>query len=1289
MKFRIVFILNFLLIAGRVFAQEFIIGDINSNNFPEMKTIFYVLDNHGKPLQIYDKDDIKIYENNKEINEQNISDLDCGTNYTSAQILLTFDVSTSMDDEIDGITKLEWVKKSILDFIATIKIDDYTKIAVTVFSSRALLMQDFTNDKEVLNDVIEHLPQHIATTDFNPPFLDEYAGAEALLSKRPNINRVMIFLTDGIHDATWRGPVQISKISQLLNQNHIKLHTVTFDNQISPELIDITRRTDGSNYIVRSGEGLRDLYKKLAGEVVKSDVKYCEIKWNSDLYCQSSPRYTKLNLVYEPYNIENQTSYTAPYWSIFDDGIDYSSLYFGSPVPESSEEKYITIKPKPYDYEIENIVIDDTEYFEIIDYGFGNSNPLGAFTVQSGSSHTIKVRFTQHTEDILRTAQLKILGSPCDKEIKLSGGRGELVITDPFSLQEFINCDDIEIRWEGVAEDTKTDLYFKNVKTKKWYMIAEGVTGLSYIWKQNNPTGDYLVRAVSKIENGNDDVLEAASDTFKLIDAELAILEDELEHDVLLVGEESTREFKNIAMNPTSQPLKIINYYLEGGTKDDFKIESISTDYLMPGDSVSVVITFDPVDDNRRATNLVLVSNCNYKNIINLSGYGLCETKSLDTIDMGDVYVDEYRDSLISHIFYNPTDLDITFKCYIVGNSDEFMLHNVFSDREITVPAGGFYDIKIRFRPKKTGIKIVKLRFAAESCESTETILKGIGVLKGLKINDLDFGRKLSKSKFDTLQIELVNLDKYAVKIKDYKLSNGKQGFEIIKDTIQYPYEFAGFDTLKLDVVFHPNQLGLKNDELVFQLVDGSELISNLKGETFLPEFYVETVCPEGVEIGDNSLAKLLIINKSTTERIKIDTCYLTSGFDEFFEIDTLPLPAHKEIEIGDTLVSYLIYNPIEGGNHSADISIWANNFDAEFDSTSKENFVSFECDIVDFSYIYDDYSHLIVCETDTLQVVIKNPTDNYLIEVYLPQVAGTGFSDYYSIINPENLIVLPNSSASFSIIVKPTARGEFFANLIVPTSTLQDIELELSGIAQEYSLSMSYDSIYYSPSDRFSQTVEIDIPKTENGYISEINLIVDYEVSMCDISDTDIISLISNDLQDENHMIWDIKNESQSGKITIFGRGRLIDDNSYKILKINMFGLLPDRKNGDMSCRLKYNCNENFEADTSYLVLNPNCLGERRFIESTGVDFFCNQPYPNPNSGAITIDFGIAYDFKTTIKLFSNDGREIAILLEEFLTVGRYKKEFSIPQEIANGEYILVFTCNEFTKSFSITIQK
>ncbi len=87
--------------------------------------------------------------------------------------------------------------------------------------------------------------------------------------------------------------------------------------------------------------------------------------------------------------------------------------------------------------------------------------------------------------------------------------------------------------------------------------------------------------------------------------------------------------------------------------------------------------------------------------------------------------------------------------------------------------------------------------------------------------------------------------------------------------------------------------------------------------------------------------------------------------------------------------------------------------------------------------------------------------------------------------------------------------------------------------------------------------------------------------------------------------------------------------------------------------------------------------------------DYKLYQNYPNPFNPKTTIRFEIPRDGLVTIKVYDILGQQVAVLLNEFKTEGRYEVEFDTGGNIASGVYIYRMDVNEFSESKKMIVLK
>lgn len=85
---------------------------------------------------------------------------------------------------------------------------------------------------------------------------------------------------------------------------------------------------------------------------------------------------------------------------------------------------------------------------------------------------------------------------------------------------------------------------------------------------------------------------------------------------------------------------------------------------------------------------------------------------------------------------------------------------------------------------------------------------------------------------------------------------------------------------------------------------------------------------------------------------------------------------------------------------------------------------------------------------------------------------------------------------------------------------------------------------------------------------------------------------------------------------------------------------------------------------------------------------FELNQNYPNPFNPSTEISFSVVKDGMVTLKVYDILGREVAVLVNEELTNGKYSVTFDA-SKLSSGTYVYALSSNGYTVSKKMTVMK
>lgn len=461
--------------------------------FPEVRASFSAMQANGNYFEDITPSNFTIIENDEEIPLSKIR-VEC-EDQVPADILLVLDNSTSMSEVIDGKKKWDWVSESVKNFLAGIHLPEGSTIGILIFNSKPTLVQDFTEDTELLSQAMQGLNPVQAPTDFNNCFLTPESGVVDMLSKRAyDRKRIAIMLSDGNHTEE-RGALKLEEITRKLSINNIVCHTITYlEPEGSEDLMVIAEKTGGNNEHVTSPNQLDDIYSMISDNLFK--IPLCFLIWESTISCDPVESFRNLEVSFDKIPAQKvKYSYKAPDWSVYDIETSEDIYDFGNPEVGTPVTVDVVLTPS-LDAKISDIIMMPDDLFTIVDYGQGLTQmPGNGISIAAGESRTFKVQFIQQESKQPRFAVLYMDAEPCALEIPLVAGQEQIEITKPVETDAFSACDKVEINWRGIDETKRVTLYY-SLNGGAWKEITKSAAGGKHTWTPPVTEGSYRVRGL-------------------------------------------------------------------------------------------------------------------------------------------------------------------------------------------------------------------------------------------------------------------------------------------------------------------------------------------------------------------------------------------------------------------------------------------------------------------------------------------------------------------------------------------------------------------------------------------------------------------------------------------------------------------------------------------------------------------------------------------------------------------------------------------------------------------------
>ena len=282
-----------ILIITNSYSQIISISNIEIIDDSTKKAQISIFDNNSNLIRNLDKTDIIINENYEKVDIININ---CPNfdSYEKLSTVLTIDVSGSMSNgglEIAQKAATSWINKIF-------KYNDSSECAVTSFSDYSYIINNFTNNKNLLEYGINRL-YPIRGTNYDEGFLGTNGGLR--LASLGRYKKILVFLSDGYPNYY---PDE-EKIIDFANQNQITIYSVIIGYEAPYLIKKITSATGGLYFdnIVNEQQALQAYNQILKMSLAN---KPCEIIWKSQIVCG------KIIFSYNPIKVSKTIFYNKP-----------------------------------------------------------------------------------------------------------------------------------------------------------------------------------------------------------------------------------------------------------------------------------------------------------------------------------------------------------------------------------------------------------------------------------------------------------------------------------------------------------------------------------------------------------------------------------------------------------------------------------------------------------------------------------------------------------------------------------------------------------------------------------------------------------------------------------------------------------------------------------------------------------------------------------------------------------------------------------------------------------------
>lgn len=465
-----------------VYSQSVQLFNIDASNYPLIKSNILLLDVNGNVIYSPNKDYFNLFENGI---EREVISLECGNipEKKATSTILSMDLSLSMK----GISFNLAIQgaNSLIELI-----NSKSEVAISGFSDDALLVNDFTSDKNLLLTSLGSMIL-LGGTNFEKAFLNKDNGAIAL-AKRAKNQPIIIFLTDGVSTGKYQEVIdEAKKINAIV-------YSIVLFNEVPKFLEEVSNNTGGIIYDnVTTLKQIVNIYQTIykLSEIENT----CSIEWFSN-NCD-----IERTVNYNYSNSNNSSKYKVEENLLSSFYYPNSQFYsFNDTKINTSGRRILKLEARVDTLVIDSIVSSNSKFKIVLPTGI--NYPI---TIPKDTEISLFIDF-EYDEEGFQFSEFTINSNVCqDNTFFASGGKPEganesyIDIIEPNGGEIYYRGADSLIKWQANYPDDKLLIEFSSDNGNKWQEVVKQYSGYSYKYKYPFITSNECLIRITKLSDSS------------------------------------------------------------------------------------------------------------------------------------------------------------------------------------------------------------------------------------------------------------------------------------------------------------------------------------------------------------------------------------------------------------------------------------------------------------------------------------------------------------------------------------------------------------------------------------------------------------------------------------------------------------------------------------------------------------------------------------------------------------------------------------------------------------------
>ncbi|HYF03703.1 MAG TPA: choice-of-anchor D domain-containing protein [Patescibacteria group bacterium] len=809
-----------------------------------------------------------------------------------------------------------------------------------------------------------------------------------------------------------------------------------------------------------------------------------------------------------------------------------------------------------------------------------------------------------------------------------------------------------------------------------------------------NGRNDAFIAKIGGVPGSSDSsdhlfMVDAPSIQFTLMDGTIIPSED---IGSIAVGQTLPVILKAVLRNTGTTDILLDDAIFSGPDASEFALaSSVKGIVLKAGATITVELHFRPSEVGPRTATLAILGSCDVvaSIVVNATGLIPCSTTA-QPVAFEAIGLNTTSTKTIPCLLKYEGLVPVAVRPFLTGNDAISFTFNITSHTRdgngfVTLQPGECLAGVVTFSPSEGRTYLAHIEYEGlEECGDPVTQIGGYGLRPYLVLGQKNWEKKRMLTSH-TGMIFLQNKDEVDALIDEIRLSDpATQDFtyQIVSPAgITFPYLLKPEESIEITVGFTPTSAtGILNTNIEVRVNSfPNPLIGNLIGTGVLPVIEARDTSFKGTLVGtlSDEIIDVPVYNRSADTSLYIEKIDVLQNDGGDFILPAFA--SNFSIRELQSYIAQIRFRPSAAGIRFLRLKITSDAAAGPTTDPRVETVMTITGEGLDVNvHEVPPFKNVLTCEALAQKVTFANTSATETLYITgFTQISGV--PGYFSIM-PQNITILPQTSADITVTYTPDNTGNHISEFAVENSFKKPMSIRLEGDARTARLALTTDALpEATPGEVITVPVHLTTEDLGSVAITSIKFHIAFDHRLLRLKG---ISGLLN---------WNFTAVPISKDLTeISGTGPALPGNAVKtaLLNILLEVYLLNQKSTEVvisNIETGYKCIVSPQSATSF-TLGEICFPGARNISLSSTQYMLQEVHPNPVSDEARIVFGVGLDGRTVITLHNSAGVLVETVLDAVLKEGLYESSVSL-RNIPSGVYFYTIHSGPFTATQKLIV--